>query len=344
MAKRYSCIIITIFFLQITWQSFAQIGGTGSFSFLNIPSNPINSALGGINVSHVDKDINVLFQNPALLDSSLHNLLAVNYIPYFSGINYTSAAYGRRINKRIFAIGLQSVNYGNFQLTDASGNVLGQFAANDVAVTLSTSQTQGNITFGGNIKYVSSIIESYSSVAVLMDFGAIFRHPIHSLSIGLVVKNVGLTMKSYTPFDNPALPFDVQAGISFKPKYMPVRFSLTAHHLYQYDISYLDKSIVKKDLNGNVIESKVNPVDKVARHFVIGTELLFSKNFHVLFGYNHQKSVELSQQNIGGFSGFSLGFLIHTQLLNFSYSYSGYNPAGNLNSFGLVCDLNRIIK
>jgi hypothetical protein len=69
-----------------------------------------------------------------------------------------------------------------------------------------------------------------------------------------------------------------------------------------------------------------------------------SKNFNILLGYNHLRNRELSQQNIGGFSGFSVGFLFKTKFLNFSYSYAGYNTAGNLNSFGLVCDLGQIIK
>lgn len=343
---RSTCIWIffMIFFLSICSKSLAQIGGNSSFSFLTIPANPQTMALGGINVSNTSKDVNAIFQNPALLDTSEHNLLAVNYLPYFAGINYSSAAYARKIHKQIVAIGVQSIAYNNFQQTDAAGVVLGQFTANDVALTLSSAKTQGNITFGGNLKYVSSVIESYSSVAVLMDFGAIFKHPKQTLSFGLSVKNVGLAFKSYTNFDKPNLPFDVQAGISFKPKYMPVYFSLTAHHLYKYDIAYLDKSIVTKDLNGNVIETTISPVDKIARHLVFGAELLLSKNFHALIGYNHQRSAELSQQKVGGFSGFSLGFLVHTKFLNFTYSYSGYNVAGNLNSFGLVCDFNRIIK
>lgn len=344
MNKNYIWKFFILFFLQIARQGFSQIGGNQSFSFLNIPSNPVTLALGGINVSHTNKDINVLFQNPALLDTTLHNLLAVNYIPYFAGINYTTAAYGRSFKKNIVALGVQSVNYGNFQLTDAAGNILGQFTANDVALTLSSARTQGNITFGGSIKYVSSVVESYSAVALLLDFGAIFKHPTQALTLGISAKNIGALLKAYTPFDNSNLPFDVQAGISFKPKYMPVRFSFTAHHLYQYDIAYLDKTIIKKDFNGNIIENKVGLADKIARHFVVGTEILFNKNFHALIGYNHLRAAELSQQNISGFSGFSLGFLIHTKLLDFSYGYSGYNTAGNLNSFGLVCDLNRIIK
>lgn len=334
----------TLFFSLITLQVAGQIGGNNGFTFLNIPSNPVTSALGGINISKTQKDPNNFLQNPALLDSSENNLLAINYLPYLAGIKYSSVAYVRQIKKQTFGLGIQHIGYGEFQQTDAAGNILGKFLANDIALTLSHARRQGNITFGGNIKFVSSVIESYSASALLLDFGGVFKHPKQDLSYAILFKNIGIRFKSFTPYDNPDLPLDVQMGISFKPKYMPVRFSITAHHLYKYDITYLDKSIVKKDLSGNIIENKVNPIDNLGRHFIIGAELLLSKNFNILLGYNHLRNRELSQQTIGGFSGFSVGFLFKTKFINLSYSYSGYNTAGNLNSFGFVCDLGKIIK
>lgn len=337
-------VLITHIFLSITFQIKAQIGGTNSFTFLNIPSNPVTSGLGGINISKANNDPNGFIQNPALLDSSQNNLLAINYLPYFSSIKYSSVAYVSKIQKQTFGLGIQYVGYGDFQQTDASGNILGKFSANDFAITLSHARKQGNITFGGNLKYVGSVIESYSASALLLDFGGIFKHPSKDLTYAITVKNIGVRLKNFTDFDNPDLPIDVQMGVSLKPQYMPVRFSLTAHHLYKYDITYLDKSIVKKDLSGNIIESKVNAIDNIARHLIFGAELLFSKNFNVLVGYNHLRSKELSQQNLSGFSGFSVGFLFKTKKINFSYSYAGYNTAGNLNSFGLVCDLGKFIQ
>jgi hypothetical protein len=335
---------LSLFFLFLQFLGFAQIGGNSSFTFLNIPSNPVTAALGGINISKTNKDPNGFSQNPALLDSSENNLLAINYLPYFSGIKYTSTTFVKQFHKQTFGLGVQYVGYGNFQQTDPAGNILGQFMANDFAITLSHARKQGNITFGMNLKLVGSVIENYASSALLTDFGGVFKHPNHDISYGLVVKNFGIRLKNFTPFDSPDLPLDVQMGITFKPKYMPVRFSFTGHHLYKYDITYLDKSIIKKDLSGNIIETKVNPIDNIARHFVLGAELLLSKNFNILMGYNHLRSRELSQQNIGGFSGFSVGFLFKTKFIDISYSHAGYNTAGNLNSFGLVCDLRKFIQ
>ena len=343
MKKNFK-IIFTLYLTTLKLFVFGQVGGNSSFAFLNIPTNPVVSSLGGVNISKSDKDPNGFLQNPALLDSSENNLLSVNYSPYFSGVKYSSLAYVRTIKKSTFGLGVQYFGYEDFQQTDPSGNILGKFSVNDVALTLSHARRQGNITFGGNLKFVNSVIESYTSSAILLDFGGVFKHPKQDFSYAIAVKNIGFQLKSFTPFDTPNLPLDVLMGVSFKPQYMPVRFSLTAHHLYKYDITYLDKTIIKKDLSGNIIETKVNPVDNIARHFVFGTELLLSKNFIILAGYNHLRSKELSQQNIGGFSGFSVGILLKSKFLNFSYSHAGYNTAGNLNSFGLVCDLGKFIK
>lgn len=342
--KKNICGINILLFLLSFLDAKSQIGGDNSFTFLNIPSNPTISALGGINVSKIQKDPNAFVQNPALLDTSQNNLLGINFMPYLGGVRYSSITFIKSFKKQPFGFSIQSINYGDFQQTDMAGNMIGNFSANDVAMTFSYARKQGNITFGGNIKFASSVIENYAASAILLDFGGIFKHPKHDLACGIVLKNVGFNVKQFTPTNTPNLPLDVQAGVSFKPKYMPVRFSFTAHHLYKYDISYLNKSIVKKDLNGNIIENEINPVDNLGRHFIVGAELLLSKNFNVLAGYNHLRNRELSQQNISGFSGFSIGFLLKTKFIALSYSYAGYNSAGNLNSFGLVCDLGKIIK
>ena len=344
VVKNLISVFIVLINLLIFSHSKGQIGGNNSFTFLNIPSNPAISALGGINISKTQRDPNAFLQNPALLDTSENNLLAVNFLPYLGGIKYSSVAFVKSFKKQPFSIAIQNISYGDFQQTDAIGNILGKFSANDVAITLSHARRQGNITFGGNLKFVNSVIENYRASAILLDFGGIFNHPKRDLAYGIVVKNIGIRLKSFTPNDNPDLPLDVQMGVTFKPKYMPIRFSFTAHHLYKYNITYLDKTIIKKDLSGNIIESKINPIDNLGSHFVVGAELLLSKNFNILAGYNHLRNRELSQQNASGFSGFSVGFLFKTKIIDLSYSYSGYNTAGNLNSFGLVCDFGKIIK
>lgn len=333
----------TLLFLLLTTQLMAQqLGGTERFSFLTNAVSPSFSALGGVNVSKTQADPNAFLQNPALLDSATNNQIALNFHSYFASTQFATVAYTKTIAKANVGIGIQYLNYGTFQGMDALGNSTGEFYAKDVALTLSHSRRQGNITFGANLKYVNGMIEQYSASAIMLDFGGVFKHPKLDLSYGITVKNIGMSFRDYTDKESSTLPLDVQMGLSFKPQYMPIRVSLTAHHLYQYDIAYLDKSIIKKDLNGNVIENTVSTSDKIARHFVLGLELLLSKQVNLLVGYNHLRSQELSQTTVGGLSGFSVGALFKSKFFNLSYSFSGYNNAGNVNSLGLVCNLARI--
>jgi hypothetical protein len=336
---------LPIILLLFSIQANAQLGGWDSFSFLKIAPDPTTVALGGVNVTKSERNPNAFLQNPALLDSSQSQLLGVNFSPYFAGTNYLSSSYVHRFDKiGTWGLGVQYVNYGDFPLTDPIGNIQGTFRANDYALTLSHARRQGNITFGGNIKWVGSAIESYSATALLMDFGGVFRHPKADFTFGMVAKNIGFRVKDFTTTDAPDLPLDVQMGVSYKPQYMPARFSLTAHHLYQYDIAYLDTKIRKRDLSGNLIPNEIAVPDKIARHFVFGTELLLSRNFNVMLAYNYLRNRELSQQNIGGLSGFSFGFNFKTTFITLSYSYAAYHAAGGLSNFGVVCDLQRIIK
>ena len=77
--------------------------------FLKIPTNPVISGLGGVNISKTEKDPNGFLQNPALLDSSENNLLAINYLPYFSGVKYSSVSFVKTINQFNGFFGLISI-------------------------------------------------------------------------------------------------------------------------------------------------------------------------------------------------------------------------------------------
>ena len=102
--KRNIIFINTLIFLLIFTNIRGQIGGNNSFTFLNIPSNPTISALGGINVSKTQRDSNAFLQNPALLDTSENNLLGVNFLPYLGGVKYSSIAFVKSFKKILYVM------------------------------------------------------------------------------------------------------------------------------------------------------------------------------------------------------------------------------------------------
>ncbi|WP_052315333.1 type IX secretion system protein PorQ [Emticicia oligotrophica] len=313
-----------------------SLNAQNSFSFLNIPTHARVNGLGGINVSLASQDINFINSNPALLDSSLKGQIGLTYSPYLAQSHLLVANYSPKFKTAgTWAFSIQNLSYGTFQGTDAIGNLTNEFSANDFALTTTYARQINNITFGTTAKMVGSILESYSSLAFLTDWGGIFKHPIHDFTIGLVAKNVGYVLKSYGNI-RPDLPFDLQIGTSFKPKYMPVRFSFTGHHLYTFNIINNNPNLnFKFDEQGNKVPKSYSVADKISRHFITGAELLFHKNFNLLIGYNFLIRKELVVNGLGGASGFSFGANLRLKKIDFCFSHAFLSAKGHT-SFSLI--------
>ena len=60
--------IVTYLLVLLSTTGFAQIGGTNTFSFLDLPTAARSTALGGASTAIWDKDVNLGYANPALLN------------------------------------------------------------------------------------------------------------------------------------------------------------------------------------------------------------------------------------------------------------------------------------
>lgn len=333
--------------LFLSSQTFAQIGGRNSFEFLKLPTSAKQFALGGVNASLNQNDVNTFFQNPALIADTLSKQASFTYSPFYADINYTTLAYAHKFKKiGTLAFGLQYMAYGKMDETDASGAVLGEFNAGDLALTVGKSFKSGNFTFGANLKFINSSIASYSSSALAIDLGGTFQHPKQDFTLGLVIKNLGFTFSNYVDDNSVNMPFDVQLGASYKPEFMPFRFSLTLHQLYQFDIVYLDPAL-STSLNssglGEETQSKTF-FDKVFRHVVFGGELLLAKGFTMNLGYNHLINRELRLDDISSFAGFSFGFGLKVKAFEFEFGRGIYHVAGGRSFLTLRSQLDKVGK
>lgn len=323
-----------------------NLGGQQSFTFVNLPSSVPLAALGGITVSLRNHNVNLFTSNPALLNSDMDKYASVNYVPYYAGIKYSSLAYVHKFEKvGRWGAALQYLDYGTFQETDPSGNVIGSFKANEYIVTAAHARTIGSYTLGANLKFAGSSIANYTALATMLDIGINFKHPLQDLSIGLLIKNVGFALKKYYPEGQLSLPFDIQVGTSFKPKFMPLRFSFTAHHLHKFDIAYDDPVLnTVIDRNGNKVREKVGFIDKLARHFVLGTEILLSKAFQLQFGYNHliRQELRLSTRSAG--AGFSFGASLRVKSFEMAYARVFMHAASGISYLTLNSNLGTLLK
>ncbi len=342
MMPRYLFLFWLLLQISLIPISQAQIGGQNSFEFLHLSPNTRTAALGGTNISLAQGDVNMFLNNPALLDSSMVKQAALNFTTFYTGMPHTSLAYAHDFKRLgVIGIGLQYLNYGNFEETDLAGNVIGEFSANDFALTISKGQKVGFFSLGASLKLIGSQIANYSALAVGLDLGGAFVHPVKDLTIAINLRNIGFPISSYTN-ETATLPFDAQIGISVKPQNMPFRFSITAHHLQQFEIAYEDPTLVSVDpLTGATNQEDIGFLEQLSRHFVVGGELLLHKNFHLLLGYNRLINRELRVDDASNFAGLSFGLMFRAKSFEFSYTRATYHVAGARNYIGIAKDFRR---
>lgn len=332
---RKKCLGFIMFFPLLAC---AQIGGQSSYEFLNIPVNPRLVALGGVNVSIANEDVNLAFSNPALNGDTLSGMASFAYLDYFADVSVVSAIYQHDFGKYgPWFFGVTHVGYGEVDSFDPSGAALGTAQAAETLISLGTSHNVGLFTMGATLKFINSGIAGFNSNALAIDLGGAFVHPNKQLSFGLVFKNVGFVLSDYSETSSSELPFDLQAGMTFKPKFMPFRFSFTGYNLTQGDISYFDPNSID-------FVDEPGTFDNIFRHVNIGAELLLSKNINVRLGYNHLVRQELKLEETGGGAGFSFGLMFRVKAFEFSYSRGGYHAAGGSNSFSVTANTNTFFK
>jgi hypothetical protein len=325
--------------------SFAQLGGEDSFEFLKLATNARTVALGGVNVSSGDADVNMFTSNPALLTDETDRFFSFAYHAYYAGIGNSSLAYVHDFEKYgTWGFSMQYLNYGKFDSFDASGNSLGDFSAKDYAFAITHSKELGVYTLGLTAKFVGSSIGSYNASAVFFDIGGTFKHPSKDFTAALVFKNLGFSLGNFMPNSEFNMPFDLTLGASFKPENMPFRFSLTAHNLNRKNIAFNDPRVPDNLVNGKPVEEDISGTDRFSRHFVIGGEFVLNKNLNLRFGYNFLRRKELSVETRTAMVGFSFGLMVRVKAFEFAYSRSLQHLTGGTNNITLILDTRKLLK
>ncbi|WP_017730436.1 type IX secretion system protein PorQ [Nafulsella turpanensis] len=324
---------LLLFVLSVMW---LPASAQQSFHFLERPATPRALALGGAAITAVP-GAGMWLQNPALLDSLSIGQLQLAYQWFYADVQQSNIAYAHHTKAGSWGAGLQYVDWGKMQGYDASGSPTSPFTASDYVVQLSHARRWRVYSAGASIKWASSGIAGYRAGALLLDAGGTFSHPSKELVAGFVVRNVGVFTRSYADGQSLVLPLEVRLGLTFKPKFMPFRFTLTGQHLQQPDLGKADPA--------SLFNKEEPPlVDNVMRHLAIGTELLLSQNVQFRAGYNHLLRQELKLENISGMSGFSLGLLLRVKSFQLEYTRAWYHVAGGTSQLGLGINMNKIFK
>lgn len=325
-------------FQIITFFCYSQIGGKFAFNGLNLASNARVAAIGGENISVLDNDPNMMFHNPSLMNENMYKRVAVNFSPHMAGIFNNSACYSFKIKKLgQFGVGVHYINYGSAVRRDETGDDIGKIYGFDAIGQISHSRKLGPFSIGASVKMMGSRMVDYGAYGFALDLGSTFKHPTRDFTISILAKNIG--------FGNYALPINAMLGFSYKLEHLPLRLSLTIHHLHRWNITYSNpNAVIGYDISGTALRDTAKWFHELPRHIIIGGELLLSKGFHVRFGYNHQRRADLRPVDAHLLSGFSMGFMLKVKAFEFAYTKAFYHSSDGVDMLSLIFSLDGFYK
>ncbi len=316
---------------------FAQLSADRIFTFLDLSPSARISALGGQLITVADGDISLLQNNPGLQHELFDNALAFQHQFFFEGIQNGSLTYARSLNDTTFVFGgIQYIDYGEFEERDILGNQIGNFKGGDILFQIGANRRlYDRLSVGATLKYVHSTLAEFTASGIALDLGVHYNVAENLWSAALVIQNLGIILGHYTDLQQGTMPLNIQLAISKQLRYLPLRFSIQAHHLNRWNLLY---DLPESNENSFfVAESEPGGFDNFFRHIIFNAEFLIGKqkNFFLRFGYNHQRKQELSINNVSSLNGFSTGFGCRISKFRFDYAFRRFHYAGGTHHLGL---------
>ncbi len=336
-----------LFCLALSAHGYSQSGGNTGGHALDLVGSARVAALGGQYGAIHDDDVTLAVQQPAILDSSVHKHLALNYVDHFAGINYGFASYAHDFGGKAgtWAGTLQYVNYGKFERRDLMGFKQGTFTAAEYALNISHGRwLDSNFSVGGTVKFLYSKMEERWALGAGLDLSGLYYKRASLFTASLSLRNIGGQLKSYYPDDRAPLPFEIRGGLTKGLAHAPFRLGLMLRDLQRWNLQYPegspDQGFLSAKPDSATGFSKVGQfVDNLLRHMVFNVEVLITENIHIRLGYDYQRRAELQVEEKPGFVGFNWGFGFKIDRFRFGYARSSYHLTGGKNHFTVTTDL-----
>lgn len=329
----------------------AQTGGRFVYNFLNLSYSSRVNGLGGNLISVHDSCPSLLLVNPSYISGRQHNTLSLNYTDHFAHNSAMSAVYSYTFKKAgSFAFGVQALTYGAFRGMDEAGVETGKFTAGDYALVVGWGREMSpNFSIGANLKTVFSHYDAYFSAGIALDLAGSYYNEDKNLSLTLLAKNIGTQLCAYAPGNRESLPFDLQFALSQRLKHVPIRYHITLHSLYRWNMNYYghDNPFMETDAITGELQypSKVAQfADNFFRHFVFGLEIEPSKYFSIQLAYNHNIHQEMKVLSRKSMAGFSYGFQLNIKGIRFGFSRLHYAIGATPNCVDLAFNFDELAK
>lgn len=337
-----TCITSLLILISTALRCIAQ-DGTTAYEFLNVTQSSHAYALGGVNLTVIDDDINLVEQNPALLGPEFETQAGLSYMRYLGGSNFMGARFTSPVNDHsAWAAGIQYFGYGSMTAADPDGTVTGTFSPSDIAFTGTFSHDINDNWRGGiTMKFVYSSYEAYNAMAICADLGVNYYNPDNDFSFSFVMKNLGGQVKKFNENYN-KLPWDIQAGISKSLNNSPIRFSITAIHLNKWKLPYYDRE--NENSSTSELVKKNSFVSNLFRHLIFAAEYVPSEKFYIGLGYNYKTRTDMVTYARNFLSGFSVGAGLKVKAMGFGVALSQPHIGGTTFMFNLTASISEMMR
>lgn len=281
------------------------------YNFLRLPVSAHAAALGGDNITIIEDDPTLTFNNPALLGSVGDKTMNLNFMTYMQGAVTGSASFSRTINEKAsWAAMAQYVDYGTMKETDASNIQTGDFSARDIAIEGAFSYLLAKNLMGGiTAKFITSYIGQFNSIAVGVDLGLNYYNPDTDWSFSAVARNLGGEVDAYEE-EYGKMPINVMVGATKRLGNSPLRLSASLVDLTHWNYKFIN-------------------------HWVFGIDVLLGEQFYVAAGYNLRRANEMKivandeERGSSHGAGISLGAGIQLERFKLQVAYGKYHVSSS---------------
>jgi len=285
----------------------AAPNGTAGFQFLKNHTGARSAGMAGALVA-VAPDMSAISCNPAGIALLSQRTGSFSYLNHLLDFNAGHVGYLQPgVGPGSIAAGITYMDYGSFDRRDKDNQDLGEFGAGSIAFTGAYAmQPLPNLYAGAGLKYIRASIDDYSSDAVALDGGLLYRIPAQELAIGVSFANFGKVLNPFISGKDP-LPTVFRFGFSKKLAHLPL---LLSAQLYKYS----DEEW----------------------HGALGGELTLTENIFLRLGYDQSGREMHVDQSGDSFAGAALGLGAVWREFQIDYAISSMGALGVLNRFTLT--------
>ncbi len=201
----------------------------GAFDLLRMDPTPRGGALGGRPAAMSYADLGGAVLTPAGFAGLTGRRVDISYSDHPLDLSAGFLAVGQPVLKGYGAVSLTWFSYGEFdRITTPGGPVEGSFSADDLLFTLGWGRGVGHgVQVGAAGKALRSTIDTFTSTALALDFGALWDTGFQQWVVAAGVSNLGAQASTYAGVSE-ELPTAVHAGFAKTLAHLPLQLSGTA--------------------------------------------------------------------------------------------------------------------